>query len=210
MKILTTTDSMFSQLDPRWDGVPLGVYGGHTLGTAGCLVDAAAGMMVAFGKDTDPGRLNRWLCKNNGFVSGNLLSFGALEAFGGLDGVVVDCLQVAAPMDEVAAVLDAGGGVLALVDFVPGGSVNQHWVRVLRLAGDDALIHDPWFPPDVGAYWMLPVYAHHTWDDAARSIFRLAMYLPAGVAMADAVADVSPMAMTAGREAWQRSVCARR
>ena len=200
------SNSAFGQRDPRWSDVPLGTYGGHTLGTAGCLVSVAAGMLVdVVEEEIDPGRLNRWLCRAGGFVNGNLVSFGALEAFG-LSGVVIDCYSWAAPMDEVAVVLGECGGVLALVDFIPGGSVNQHWVRILRLDGDDAWMHDPWLPPGVGPYWMMPRYGHYMWDGPARTIFRLAMYLPDAAVMARAVAGVDGVAMTPARDARQGAV----
>lgn len=156
-------------------------------------------------RDMDPGRLNRHLCRSGGYVSGNLMSFGALEAFG-LSGVVVDCYDRPAPIDRVEAVLAARGGVLALVDFVPGGSVNQHWVRVLRLVDGDAWLCDPWLPAGTGGYWMMPKYAHHTWADVGRSIFRLAMYVP----MVDGNVLVDMGDENHARDSWQRAIFALR
>ncbi len=168
---------LFHQDNVRWGDTPLGLSGGCTLGSAGCLCTVAAGMLAAvFGVDTDPGRLNRWLCRNGGFTGGNRLNFGALEKFG-LDGTVIDCSRVPAPMDIVIDTLQIGGGVLAKVDFLPGGHLNEHWVRILECSEEDCLIHDPWLPESAGAYFLMARYAHPSWDNPARAIFRLAIYL---------------------------------
>ncbi len=167
----------FSMLDPRWCKAPLGVAGGHTIGTAGCLVSASAGMLCdSFNFDTDPGRLNRWLCRAGGYVQGNLLKFSILNDLAALSGQVIDCYNVPAPMAEVKKVINAGGGAVGLVDFYPGGTIQQHWIRILRVTERDCLVHDPWLPPGFTQYWLLPAYAHWTWDNAARAIFRLALW----------------------------------
>lgn len=123
----------------------------------------------------DPGTLNRWLCRNNGYTSGNLIVFSRLGEPAGLAVEVIDCSRRSAPMDKIQAALDAGGYPLVKVDFKPGGSVQQHWVRILELTDDDALIHDPWLL-DGGPYWLMARYGHWTWDDVARAVYRVALY----------------------------------
>jgi hypothetical protein len=167
----------FSQRDPRWADVKLGTSGA-TIGGMGCLDTSAASILDGFGVQTDPGRLNRWLARNDGFIQGSLFVFAAIEALGVQLEAVIDCSRQPAPMDLVAQALDLGQGVVALVDFRPGGSVNQHWVRILAYDAEeeDCRIVDPWMPPGYELYWLMARYAVPAWDDPARAIFRLAMY----------------------------------
>lgn len=185
---------MYQQQDEPWAGIPLGQRGGETIGTAGCLLTIGAEMnsrkkeITRFKKNgmqnfpllyprplCDPGTLNRWLCRNNGYTSGNLIVFSKLGEPAGLAVEVIDCSRKPAPMDKIQATLDAGGYPLVKVDFKPGGSIQQHWVRILELTDDDALIHDPWLP-DGGPYWLMARYSHWTWDDVARAVYRVALY----------------------------------
>lgn len=193
---------LFSQADERWGRVNLGTGGGHTLASAGCLVTAVAGMLAdTFEVMTDPGRLNRWLCRNGGFVYGNLFVFDSLRQLG-IASAVVDCELTPAPIDEVAVMLDAGGAVLAEVDFYPGGTVQRHWVRILRVVTDDCEMHDPWLPPGSGMYSLMARYGHYSWPGPARALFRLAFYQLAkegAVEFADG----------AVHDAVQESVCVR-
>lgn len=161
---------MYAQRDPRFSSVPLGTSGGATIGSRGCLITAAARM-----HSLDPGTFNRWMCRNGGFVSGNHAVFTKLGEKSGLSCEVVDCSHIAAPMDKVQKVLDSDGYVLAKIDFYPGGGVQEHWVGILKLTGDDALIHDPWLE-NGGPYWLMPRYGHYTWNGPGRAIFRLALY----------------------------------
>jgi hypothetical protein len=94
---------------------------------------------------------------------------------------------VAAPIDELANALARGCGVVVKVDFTPGGGLNEHWVRVLKFDGDDALIMDPWMQPGSEVIWMMPRYAHYTWGNPSRSIFRAAIYAPEGVELGSEV-----------------------
>lgn len=165
----------FSQRDPRWESVRLGLSY-QTMGAYGCLVTSIASMLADFGVDTDPGRLNRWLARNGGFVNGNLMVFGALEKFGVSLLDLVDCSTRPAPMDRIRQAMLSGEGVVAMVDFNPGGTVNQHWVRSLRITDDDALIMDPWAPPGYEVYWLMARYAQPAWNDPSRALFRVAIY----------------------------------
>lgn len=166
----------FSQRDPRWADIPLGASR-VKIADYGCLITAASSMLVDFGIDTDPGRLNRWLSRNNGYVDSNLFVFGSLNALVGASLVnVIDCATTPAPIDAIRSTLDQGGAVLALVDFVPGGSVNQHWVRVWAISDDDAFIMDPWLPPGFEDYWLMPRYALAGWSGPERAFFRFALY----------------------------------
>lgn len=167
----------FSQLHPKWKGIPLGVAGGQTIGSSGCLVTVGASMLFDFGFDTDPGRLNRWLCRHGGFTGGNRVIFEALEPLGAELVGLVDCARSPAPVDKLAEALEAGQAVVAKVDFYPGGGVQQHWVRVVSITEDDAMVMDPWLPASTDCcYWMMARYGHHTWEGTARAIYRAVIY----------------------------------
>lgn len=185
---------MYTQLDERWANIPLGQRGGETIGTAGCLLTLGAEMLtedgncmqqrgflpgivtrLSLGMQLDPGTLNRWLCRNNGYKSGNLIVFAKLGERAGLGCEVIDCANIAAPMDKVQITLDAGGYPIVKVDFQPGGVIQQHWVRILELTDDDALVHDPWLP-DGGPYWLMARYGHWAWKNVARAVYRMALY----------------------------------
>ena len=159
-----------SQRDERWADIPLGTRGGATIGSHGCLL-CAASKMTAF----DPGVLNRLLCRNDGYTGGNRVIFSKLGELADLDTEVIECSDLPAPMDRVQDVLDHDGFVLAKVDFSPGGAVQQHWVQILGLPDGDALIYDPWLR-EARTCWMMPRYAHWSWDEPSRAIFRLALY----------------------------------
>lgn len=166
----------FSQRDERWSRIPLGLYGGHTIGSAGCLLTCGASILADSGLEgIDPGRLNRWLCRHGGFIRGNLIVFQALGELAQLNATVIDCANKPAPMDKVRDTLDSGGFVLAKVDFAPGGVVQQHWIRILKVVDDDAIILDPWMLAPK-PYWLMPLYARYDWASPARAIFRLALY----------------------------------
>lgn len=185
---------MYTQLDERWANIPLGQRGGETIGMAGCLLTLGAEMLtedgncmrqrgflpgivtrLSLGMQLDPGTLNRWLCRNNGYKSGNLIVFAKLGERAGLGCEVIDCANIAAPMDKVQTTLDAGGYPIVKVDFQPGGVIQQHWVRILELTNDDALVHDPWLL-DGGPYWLMARYGHWAWKNVARAVYRMALY----------------------------------
>lgn len=133
----------FSQRDPRWAGDLLGTSQ-YTLGQAGCLVTAAAGMLATWGMVTDPHRLNEFLRRSSGYVDDCLLLFAALDGMGARFEELIDCYRAPAPMARLAAALGAGVGCLAMVDAQPGGTVQPHWVWVVA---DNWQIVDPWQLP---------------------------------------------------------------
>lgn len=177
---------MYSQQDERRADLRLGTSR-VTIGSYGCLLNvaAAAACDLVPGLRLDPESLNRWLVRNNGYTGGNLFVFNALETLGVVLDAVIDCYRQAAPMEQVAQARREDRQVLALVDFRPGGGVGQHWVRLLspvwrecpgQPSMSDYVIHDPWLPEGKNEIRLLPRYALPTWDNAARAIFRLAIY----------------------------------
>lgn len=166
---------MFSQRNELWSPIPLGTYGGHTVGSAGCLMTCCADILTECGVDTDPGRLNRYLARNGGYIRGNLLVFSAICGLADLSVEVIDCARQAAPVDRVRETLAGNGFVIAKVDFHPGGAVQQHWVRILEINEEDAIITDPWLTTP-RRYSMMARYGRYDWPGPARAIFRLAFY----------------------------------
>jgi len=140
----------------------------------GCLLTAAAGLLASWGVDTDPGRLNRWLVDNAGYVDDNLFVFQSIGAFGVTLADLVFCPRVAAPIEKLAAYLANGAGVIIEVDFAPGGVVQPHWVRLLDVSSGAIL--DPWQAPGQEAV-NLSTYCATGWD-AARAILAAAVYVP--------------------------------
>lgn len=167
----------FSQRDDRWANEPLGASG-WTIGKAGCLLTCAASMVADWGVATDPGRLNRWLLANGGFVNGALLSFGALARLGAQLAAYVDCAAEPAPVSQMREALAQGQVVLAATDWYPGGAVQMHWVRVLALDAHAGQIMDPWQLPGQEII-SLAAYLAPGWDPA-RGIFQALFYRRAG------------------------------
>jgi len=165
----------FSQRDPRWADIPIGTSR-TTIAKAGCAVTATASALAALGVDTDPGRLNRYLATHEGFAKGNLLRFNSFGPLGVSCADVIDCAARPAPVDRLQQAIDDGQPVITLVDFDPGGTVNQHWVRLLSIDDDEARIMDPWNPPAYELYWLMARYARPTWLTPARAIFRAVIY----------------------------------
>lgn len=164
----------FSQRDPGWATELLG-SGRLTIGQAGCLLTAAASMLASWGVDTDPLRLNARLTAAGGFIDENLLVFGALESVGGCQFLeYVACARESAPVERLRAAIGAGAGVLAQVDWQPGGAVQPHWVWMVSLGSRSGMIVDPWQPPGEELV-DLARYLAPGWD-AGRGIFAAAVY----------------------------------
>lgn len=168
----------YSQRDARWRGVKLGT-GAETIGQAGCLLCCAAAVLSAYPAPGTPGgwplrpdELNRELVARGGFTSGNLFVFGALRAWGVNPIRIADCQTTPAPMDLIARARGAGDQVVVLVDFGPGGKVDQHWVCVVD--PEASVVMDPW-QPSGREFVPLARYLAPGWD-AARGIFKVVVY----------------------------------
>jgi hypothetical protein len=137
---------VFAQRDPEWTTDKLGTST-ITIGQAGCLITSIASMLADWQIPTDPRALNRWLIKDLGYVSDNLFLWSVLSDIPGVQFVnYVDCARVAAPVTRIAQSLMADCGVVCEMDSIPGGTIQQHWVRVLEAinSGADFRVMDPW------------------------------------------------------------------
>jgi hypothetical protein len=131
-------------------------------------------MVAEWGVETDPARLNRWLCANGGFVNGSLVSFGAIARLGAQVVNYFDCAYTPAPVAHMREALGAGQAVFAAVDWSPGGAVETHWVRVLALDAREGQVMDPWQMPGREIV-PLSIYLAPDWDPA-RGIFQALFY----------------------------------
>jgi hypothetical protein len=163
----------FSQRDPRWKGDPLGTSQ-LTLGKAGCLVTAAASLLASWGNAWNPQTLNVFLRQSHGYVDDCLFRFSAIDPLGARCTELINCYRTPAPIDRLAAAIAGGAGVLALVDWAPGGTVQSHWVWITELAALSGHIMDPWQMPTAELV-ALDRYLAPGWTPA-RGIFMAAVY----------------------------------
>jgi len=180
--------TMYSQLDDRWQRIMLG-ESSTTIGANGCLLCSVAsgladvGVMID-GLPPDPPRLNRWLARNKGFVAPrtatkerNLYVFNSLGPLGVKLVEYIDARSSAAPVAKIEKALAREDTLVAIhVDFSPGGSNQQHWVRALSWHTTDVRIMDPWIRGDSQEAYLMTRYALPSWDDPARAVFRIAIY----------------------------------
>ena len=133
------TSTHFSQRDPRWSLDILGTSPTLTIGTAGCLISAIAGVLVDWGVSTDPGRLNAWLRSHDGYLNGDLLLLKAPAGLGADLVQVIRCRTTPAPLGAINDHLAAGRAVIAQVNAHPGHPHAPHWLRLLapETAPDD-------------------------------------------------------------------------
>ena len=164
----------FSQRDRRWAKEALGGCD-LTIGRAGCLVCSAASMLAGFGTPIDPRRLNLWLTDHQGYVRGCHFVFDSLRGLGANLSALIRCPHEPAPMEVIAAALAANCGVLAMIDAVPAGRIEQHWVQILAVDGDDCGIMDPWRLPGQEEVSLIEHYGLPGWD-AAQAILQVAIY----------------------------------
>jgi len=163
----------FSQRDERWSGLALG-NGQATIGQAGCLVACAASVLCDAGYTIDPAQLNTWLKANGGFLQLNLFVWMAINVL----GVVrfAELVYVPGPLgataDKVRAVLERGGFAVAQVDYSPGGTFEQHWVRLVSLDEQNALIMDPMELPGGEIRFICPKYG----TTPSQAIWQVGMY----------------------------------
>lgn len=147
----------FSQRDERWAKYKIGTA--LTIGQAGCLVTAAASILCDAGFSTDPERLCAWLDGHAGFAAGALFVWSAIDALNVVKSSgLVNC-PGPAPIERIRETLGRGGFCIAQMDFNPGGAVDQHWVRVLNVDRNNALVMDPWpLPGNGNMTLMCPCY----------------------------------------------------
>lgn len=163
-QIQQPTYVIYSQRDPSWSSIGLGT-GQSTIGQDGCLMTCAAQMLTECGSVMNPAALNVWLKANGGFVQGDHFVFASIDRLNVVKFRTLGaCVNVPAPMQMLEAAITAGAYVIVQVDFIPGGSIQQHWV-MYRGQGN---ITDPWY----GDKALITRYG----KDAATAIIGYAIY----------------------------------
>ncbi|MGC9467657.1 MAG: hypothetical protein ACP5HS_03635 [Anaerolineae bacterium] len=184
----TKSYTMYSQLDDRWQRVMLG-ESSTTIGANGCLLCAVASGLTDLNvmvRDlpADPPRLNRWLARNRGFVAPrgqtrerSLFVFDALGPLGVKMVDYIDARSRPAPIDRLEEALQQENQFVVIhVDFRPGGSNQQHWVRAVAWYEEDVEVMDPWIKGTSQQSYLMTRYALPSWDDPSRAIYRIVIY----------------------------------
>lgn len=127
----------YAQGDPRWGGDALGETPA-TLRAEGCAVASAAMVLASYGIDVDPGRLNRFLTRNEGYVGSGWLVWEKAAEF------VPGRCEKAYEDDPSFARIDwnllRGNPVIVRVKISP---TTNHFVVIAGKEGFDYLIRDP-------------------------------------------------------------------
>ena len=128
---------IFRQADDRWRNDILGATPA-TLGAEGCAVASAAMVLASYGCDTDPGRLNKALTENAGYVgNGWLVWEKAAEVTGNVARKAYEDLPSYRLMDEQ---IDRGNPVIVRLRTKEG---ITHFVVIAGKEGFDYLTRDP-------------------------------------------------------------------
>ena len=127
----------FCQADPRWRDELLGNTPG-TLGAEGCAVASAAMVLSHYGMDVDPGRLNLFLARNNGYEGRGWLKWEAAAEYS--PGLVEKAYEDLPSYALVDWNLLWGNPVIVRVRLSSGVT---HFVVIAGKRGFGYLIHDP-------------------------------------------------------------------
>lgn len=133
----------YSQNDPRWKDDLLG-YSQTTIGGFGCLVTGVAAYMTYLGFYETPGSLNKRLKENGGFT-GNRYYWQMPDVLYGVKKPEDFYFSGGAGFEmKLDLILDDERPALAMVDFIPGGEFNQHWVLILGKINGVYYLLDTW------------------------------------------------------------------
>ncbi len=127
----------FFQNDPRWGGDNLGPTD-STLGAEGCAVASAAMVLASYGADLDPGRLNSFVDKIDGYTPQGWLYWEAAAAFP--PALARHAYEADPSYYLIDRNLLAGNPVIVRVRYPSGVT---HFVVIVGKRGFDYLIRDP-------------------------------------------------------------------
>jgi hypothetical protein len=137
---------IFRQSDPKWGQDKLGTTPA-SLAAEGCAVASAAMVLAAYGIDTDPGRLNKYLTENAGYVgTGWIVWEKAAEISGGKFEKAYEDPPSFWLIDNN---LRAGNPVIAKLRAKDG---TNHFVVICGKDGYDYLTSDPGTAEGRGVY----------------------------------------------------------
>ncbi len=139
-----------------WSREPLGTDPVDTIGSSGCALTAVTMVASAFGQQTTPLTLNRWLRAHGGYIQNDLLLWRQATASTGgsvrwrwlhVPGIAAQLrtddqnIEDLPPASLAKAELDAGHLVVAEVRLQGG----MHFVVLTGHSGDTFNINDPWY-----------------------------------------------------------------
>ena len=136
----------YSQRDPRWGEDFMGAST-IKMKNEGCLATATAALLTRLGFPETPGTYNDKAGRLGGYQYPNLMYWNFPHVL---------YPQIVKSEDKsfsygtgfesyLDRILNDGRDALAMVDFVPGGTFNQHWVRIYKREGGLYYLHDPWY-----------------------------------------------------------------
>jgi len=136
----------YSQRDPRWGEDYMGASI-IKMKNEGCLVTATAALLTRLGFPETPGTYNDKASRQGGYQYPNLMYWGFPHIL---------YPQIVKSEDKsfsygtgfesyLDRILNDGRDALGMVDFIPGGTFNQHWVRIYKREGGLYYLHDPWY-----------------------------------------------------------------
>jgi hypothetical protein len=136
----------YSQRDPRWGEDYMGAST-IKMKNEGCLVTATAALLTRLGFPETPGTYNDKASRQGGYQYPNLMYWGFPHIL---------YPQIVKSEDKSFSygtgfesylnnILNDGRDALGMVDFIPGGTFNQHWVRIYKREGGLYYLHDPWY-----------------------------------------------------------------
>lgn len=136
-----------SQRDPRWKDKKLG-NSSLTLGYFGCAVSAVSMLLSGHGYPETPESLNDKLKKVGGFMDAAIVWASVVNVCPAarFKNLVI-CRDTDAPIDAIAASIEAGQPVLLEVDYSPEKGLQTHWVVAYKKNGKDFFILDPYPHP---------------------------------------------------------------
>eukprot|EP00048_Salpingoeca_helianthica_P014611 m.222564 g.222564 ORF g.222564 m.222564 type:complete len:188 (+) comp16056_c0_seq1:341-904(+) len=127
---------MYKQCDGRWGGNQIG-SADKTICQEGCAMSSVAMFLAGRGASIDPGSLNSYLQNHGGYVRGDDIIWGTVDALGfstfmGMESVTVDDLSWGLSQCH------------GIVVEVRGGA---HWVLLTDYRGDGQTfgVNDPYF-----------------------------------------------------------------
>jgi hypothetical protein len=130
--VLSRNYPLYKQCDNAWRNEQLGTSS-NTICSAGCLMSSTAMALAGTGHSFNPSTLNAWLKTHGGYVSGDLMVWGAINSLGlTFKGKVAN--------SQIKANLDKGNVVICNVHN--GG----HWVLATGYSGDNIMVNDPGYP----------------------------------------------------------------
>ena len=130
----------YSQKDWRWKDLPLGTK--STIGVNGCLMVCASMVCNHFGHASNPYQLNQWLTENNGYESGNLFIWTALERL--YPDMKFDGFVYNPTTQQIIEYISRGQLPIMWVDFKPSTpEAEMHWVLGIGIQNGLVVIADP-------------------------------------------------------------------